>query len=400
MDVNKKRWIVLVACCVINLCLGSIYAWSVFSSSMAEYLSMKTSTTITSQDLAMVYTLANAVGPVTMISGGWFNDRFGPKKVLLIGTSMYGLGLILSGFVQSVSMLMLTYGLIGGLGLGMAYGCTISTAVKYFPDKRGLIGGVATAVYGLSSVIVSPLVVCIVQKSDAPTAFKIIGASFLALMVICSLFVSGRKDENSNESEEKADIVDLDYKGMLKEPIFYVMILLLMCGAFSGMMIVSQASGLAQNMVGMSAMSASTAVSVLALFNASGRILAGYISDRMGRVFTLRLALLCSIVGVTILYFTQNENVLKFYLGVSLVGLSFGGFMGVYPGFTADQFGAKHSSVNYGIMFIGFAAAGFFGPMVMKSVPSYSIAFLVAFALCIVGLILCQIYNKMSRKVG
>lgn len=400
MDVNKKRRIVLFSCCVINLCLGSIYAWSVFSSSMAEYLSVKTSTTITSQDLAMVYTLANSIGPITMISGGWFNDRFGPKKVLLIGTSLYGLGLILSGFAQSVAMLMLTYGLIGGLGLGMAYGCTISTVVKYFPDKRGFIGGVATAVYGLSSVIVSPLVVSIVQKSDAPTAFKSIGLSFLAIMVICSLFVSSKKEEKTKKLDETVDSKDLDYKGMLKEPIFYVMILLLMCGAFSGMMIVSQASGLAQNMVGMSAMAASTAVSILALFNASGRILAGYISDRMGRVFTLRLALLCSIVGVIVLYFTYNDDILKFYLGVSLIGLSFGSFMGVYPGFTADQFGAKHNSVNYGIMFIGFAAAGFFGPMVMKAVPSYSVAFVVAFILCIVGLVLCNMYNKMNRKVG
>ena len=142
MNMNKKRWLILGACCLINLCLGSIYAWSVFSASMSEYLSSLTGQSITSADLAIVYTVANSVGPITMITGGWFNDKFGPKKVLLAGTIMYSIGLILSGFAVNTSMLLLTYGIIGGLGLGMAYGCTISTAVKYFPDKRGLIGGV------------------------------------------------------------------------------------------------------------------------------------------------------------------------------------------------------------------------------------------------------------------
>ena len=102
---------------------------------------------------------------------------------------MYSIGLILSGFAVNTSMLLLTYGIIGGLGLGMAYGCTISTAVKYFPDKRGLIGGVTTAVYGLSSVIVSPIITIIVEKTNATVAFKGIGMVFLIVMVLCSLMV-------------------------------------------------------------------------------------------------------------------------------------------------------------------------------------------------------------------
>jgi MFS transporter, OFA family, oxalate/formate antiporter len=403
MDINKKRWVILVACCLINLCLGSIYAWSVFSASMSEYLSVKLGTTITSADLAIVYTVANSVGPITMISGGWFNDKFGPKIVLVIGTGMYGLGLILSGFATSIPMLLVTYGIIGGLGLGMAYGCTISTAVKFFPDKSGLIGGITTAIYGLSSVIVSPMITLIVQNTDATFAFKIIGVVFLIIMVLCSLMVEAcpkgyvpsgfvQKEKNNLSSN------DMDYRQMLRTPIFYVMILLLTCGAFSGMMIVSQAAGLASSMVEMSAMAASSAVSILALFNAAGRIVAGSLSDKIGRVSTLVIALLISIVGVSVLYFTGVGDTIQFYVGVSLVGISFGSFMGVFPGFTADQFGMKNNSVNYGIMFIGFAAAGFFGPTVMKSVSSYQVAFVIAGILCVAGLVFCWIYNLLNKK--
>ena len=408
MDMNKKRWVILGTCCIINLCLGSIYAWSVFSASMSEYLSAHLNTTITSADLAIVYTVANSVGPITMISGGWINDKFGPKLVLLVGTSMYSIGLILSGFASSIPMLLLTYGVIGGLGLGMAYGCTISTAVKFFPDKRGLIGGLTTAVYGLSSVIVSPLVTLLVQKQNAPFAFKVIGIFFLIVMILCSLQVqSCPKDFVPNnyhepENTKKSNASDKNWKQMLQSPIFYVMIILLTCGAFSGMMIISQAAGLAQSMVGMNAMAASTAVSILALFNASGRIVAGSLSDKIGRIYTLIIAIVLSVIGIAILYGTGLGDIVKFYIGVSVIGISFGAFMGVFPGFTADQFGPKNNSVNYGIMFIGFAAAGFFGPTVMKSVfvadGTYSRAFLIALALNLFGVVLCVLYKQLSKK--
>lgn len=155
MNLTRKRWFILVLCCLANLCLGSIYTWSVFASPMAEHLTSVTGVPLTTADLAIVYTIANSVGPITMISGGWFNDRFGPRMVMLIGGVMWGGGMLLSGFATSVGGLILTYGLIGGLGLGMAYGATVSSCIKFFPDKRGLIGGITTAVYGFSSVVLA-----------------------------------------------------------------------------------------------------------------------------------------------------------------------------------------------------------------------------------------------------
>ena len=148
MNLTKKRWVTLIACCLINLCLGSIYVWSVFASSMAEFLSARNGVVLTTADLAIVYTVANSVGPITMITGGWFNDKFGPKKVILVGGIMVGIGMITSGFATSVGALVVTYGLIFGLGLGMTYGTAVSSCMKFFPDKRGLIGGITTAIYG------------------------------------------------------------------------------------------------------------------------------------------------------------------------------------------------------------------------------------------------------------
>ena len=369
MSLDKKRWVILIAACFINLCLGSIYAWSVFASSLVDYFHNHLQLNVTVGDLAIVYTIANAVGPITMISGGWFNDRLGPKKVIALGGIMSGVEMILSGFASSISYLIITYGLIAGLGLGMAYGSTISTCVKYFPDKRGLIGGITTAVYGLSSVILPPIVASIVNVWDASLAFKAIGLMFSTIILICTCFLEQCPDNYIPKGYQpplkRQNSGEMNWQMMIKHPVFYIMLLLLTSGAFSGMMIISQASGIAQNMVGMSAMSASLAVSILAFFNALGRIVAGFISDKIGCISTLMLACILSVIGLFLLYASHQGTMGTFYLGISIVGISFGSFMGVYPGFTADQFGSRHNSVNYGIMFIGFALAGYFGPQIM-----------------------------------
>ena len=203
MSVSKKRWLVLLFACLTNLCLGSVYAWSVFAAPMAEYLGTVTGTVITTADLAIVYTVANSVGPITMISGGWINDRFGPKTVILTGGIMFGGGMILSGMASSVGMLMVTYGLLGGLGLGMAYGCTISSCVKFFPDKRGLIGGLTTAAYGFSSVLLPPVVNVLVEKFEVKMAFVIVGIVFLVIISVSSRFICAGGMERTGKTNCK-----------------------------------------------------------------------------------------------------------------------------------------------------------------------------------------------------
>ncbi|WP_411680713.1 MFS transporter [Clostridium thailandense] len=195
---------------------------------------------------------------------------------------------------------------------------------------------------------------------------------------------------------------DKDWKGMLASPIFYVMILVLLCGAFYGLMCSALASPLAQGMIGMSVAAATTVVSVLALFNTGGRIIAGYVSDKIGRNNTLAVAFIFAIIGLICLYFSGKGDITRFYIGIITVGVSFGAFMGVFPGFTADQFGTKHNSVNYGIMFIGFAISGYFGPTVMKNVYAadhrYQRAFLIAAILCVIGFALTFVYRFITKK--
>jgi OFA family oxalate/formate antiporter-like MFS transporter len=409
MDLTGKRWMILGVSCLINLCIGSLYAWSVFASPMETYLQEKLGISVVTGGLAIVFTVANSLGPITMIFGGKINDLIGPKWVIFVGGFLFGGGMWLSGFARSVGTLVLTYGILCGLGMGLVYGSTIGNSVKLFPDKRGLIGGITTASYGISSVIIPPVANVVISSLGVTVAFKILGIVFLLIISTAALLVErcpadyappGWKPTSSFEKGVQMVNVQ-NWKQMLSTPIFYVMLIMLTCGAFCGLMCISQASTLARKMVGLSVVAATTGVSVLALFNVAGRVIAGYISDRIGRINTLAAAFFLSIIGLILLYYSGQGDIAIFYTGISVVGLCFGAFMGIYPGFTADQFGAKHNSVNYGIMFIGFALAGVFGPTIMSNVyntdGSYGRAFVIAAVLAVVGLILTSVYRGWTK---
>ena len=232
MSLTKKRWWILFASCLINLCVGSIYAWSVFALGMSEHFSLLYGREISVADLAIVYTVATSIGPVTMISGGWFNDKFGPKKLVLVGGIMFGLGMFLSGFATSIFSLLLSYGILAGLGLGMVYGTTISTAVKFFPDKKGMAGGIITAFYGLSSVILPPIITILIEKYNITFTFKLVGIIFLVVVSIASFFLETCPADFVPEGyvasvTNGTNVEGKDWKQMLASKEFYFMITLL-----------------------------------------------------------------------------------------------------------------------------------------------------------------------------
>jgi MFS family permease len=407
MTLTKSRWLILGASCLANLCIGLVYAWSVFVTPMAEHLSGVIGRQISS--LAVVFTVANSVGPVTMISGGFINDKLGPRWLILAGGALFGCGMFFSGFASSVGLLIITLGLGCGLGMGLVYGSTVSNTIKFFPDHHGLAGGLSTASFGISSVIVPPVANFLIQTFGVTAAFKTLGVFIFVLISILAFFItpcpSGFVPEGWKpvQTAVKAG-KEKNWKGMLLDPGFYIMLLLLCCGAFSGLMVISQASPMAQRMIGMTVTSAAAVVSILALLNTCGRIIAGFLFDRLGIVKTLLGIFSLSIAGLLALYFSKTGDIPQFYAGIAAVGLAFGSIMGVFPAFTTFQFGVKNNSMNYGIMFTGFAAAGIIGPAIMSGIyslnGSYRSAFIVAICLAVSGIILSVVYGACIKSAG
>lgn len=398
----------LLASCLINLCIGTLYAWSVFSAPMADYLSSLNGVTLTAVDLAIVFSIGNSSGFITMIGGGFLNRKIGPRWVVCIGGVLFGLGFVLCGFARSVSMLIAGYGIISGLSMGLAYGCTISNSVKFFPDKAGLVGGIATASYGISSVLVPPIANALINTLGVCGAFRVLGVVIIVVVGIFSQFIKACPADfvpagwtpPAAAKSEKLTVPDKTWQQMLHEPVFYVMLIMLFFGASMGMMVISQASGIAQRMTGMDAATAAIIVSVLALFNTAGRIAAGWVSDRIGCINTISGVFVLAIAAMGLLY--ADLGTAAFCVGICMVGICFGAFMGVYPSFTAGQFGRKNSSINYGIMFIGFNAAGLIGPLLMgsifKAAGSYAPAFLLALAFAGIGLAMSFAYRAIEKR--
>ena len=367
---------------------------------MAEHLNALNGTALDAAALSMAFSVANGVGPITMISGGAINDRLGPRLVILSGGVLFGLGMLLSSFARSAAALIAFYGLGCGLGMGMVYGCTVNTCVKLFPDRRGLIGGLTTATYGLSSVVIPPVASAVIAASGVTAAFRLLGIAFILVICLCAILVSPGPAPEIPAGRQDAGR-DADWRGMLKSGSFYLMIVMLTCGAVAGLMMISQASSVAQNMAGFSVSGASAIVSVIALFNVGGRVAAGYVSDKLGRVKTLSCAMLLSVAALLAL-FCLGSGPIAFSVCTAAVGLCFGALMGIYPGFTAEQFGTRHNTVNYGIMFIGFAAAGIIGPSVMSSVYArthiYTPAISVAIALSVAAFALSILWQMLYAK--
>ena len=402
---TKRRWAVLAASSVANLCIGALYAWSVFATPMAEYLAGLSGGE--PQNLAVVFTVACALPPVAMILGGIVNDRMGPRWVVLAGGLFFGGGLLLSGFAISVPFLMVSFGVCCGLGDGLAYGATLANAVKFFPDRAGLAGGVITASYGISSVIIPFVANGLISAFSVTDCFRILGIAMMAIMVASSFFIapcppgftpSGWRAERQEDGGGRG--VNMNWRAMLKSPVFYTMFAMLVCGSFSGLMITSSASPIAQNAIGMDAAQAAAIVSVLALFSTLGRIVSGTLSDKLGIVNTLRAVAVGFAVGMGALSVAGPNEAALFCVGICLVGFCFGSIMGVYPGFAALQFGRLHNSVNYGIMFIAFSAAGMLGPLMLNGLyeetGSYQAAFLVAACLAALMLVLTFVYRLQN----
>lgn len=397
---TQKRWLILVVSCLINLFIGSMYAWSSLSAPLAAELGV--------DNLSIVFSVTNGIAFVMMIIGGILNDKYGPRWIVFTGGLLYGIGMLISGQAHSVNHVILGYGIILGLGSSMIYGCTINNTIKFFPDKRGMAGGMATAFYGISSVIFAPLSDIITNAIGVRNTFRILGIAVLLVVCIGSLVLQkcpkGFLPEGYIPPAKRRERTTEDKKPteMLQMSVFYVMLAMFACGTTFGMMIISNAKGIAVNMVGASSMVATLFVSVICLFNTAGRLIAGTLSDKLGRINTLTFAMLMALGGLVVLVVASNTaSMLCFSIGVIMVGICFGTFMGVFPGFCTDRFGAKHNAVNYGFMWIGVCIAGIVGPTSLVKIygatGSYSIAFGIAIGLGIIGILLSIVYRKMTR---
>ncbi|MCL6604285.1 MAG: OFA family MFS transporter [Paenibacillus sp.] len=401
MNEVLNRWRILIASTIINICVGAVYAFSIFALPLTKVFD------VSMGDIMLAFTINAAISPIPMILGGKLVDRGGAKKAIVIGGAMFGLGFILSGLATAPWMLYITYGVITGVGQGIVYSATIGNTVKLFPDKRGLAVGIVTAGYGGGTIVIAPIANALITNNGVQSALVMMGVAFLAVILSVSLLVKpspvGYIPQGWTPPVATASKggVNIPWYEMIKRPLFYVIACLFLIGALSGMMVTANASVIGQKMFGLSAAAAALYVSLYSLSNCIGRVFWGAVSDKIGRVKCLMMIYL--VIASMMLTIALSTSVAGFAIAIVGIGLCFGGTMGIFPSIVGEKFGMKYYGVNYGVTFIGYSGAAFFGPRIANKVAvandgMFTNAFYIALVISLVGFALTFVFKAMEKQ--
>ena len=367
MQNSEKRWFIAVMATLVHLCLGTVYAWSFFQKTVSETFGWSNSET------AWAFSLAIFMLGVTASWGGQNLQKFGPRKLALIGAFLYAFGYIISYFAlqnESLWLLYFGYGIVGGIGLGLAYVTPVATVSKWFPDKQGLVTGMVVMGFGLGALLMSKLLAPIFLEyfeKDLAKTFLAIGITLLVLLPFFANFLNLPTEEKSTEiSAEK-----LSATKEILSPNFIFIWLIFMFNVVAGMIFISFQSPLLQDLLKAKNVNIDTAtleksgatlIAISALFNGLGRFFWGSISDKLGRVTTFRLLLLIEMGVFASLIFIKSP--ILFSVGVCLILLNYGGSFGVLPSLIKDFFGTKLMPIVYGAALTAWGVGGILGPQI------------------------------------
>ena len=403
---EKNRWLVVVGALLIQLSLGAIYAWSVFTKPLAADGWSKTET-------QMVFAAGLALFAIVMVIAGRIMPKLGPRKVAIAGGIVLGIGYILAGLLGGTNFwaLFIFIGVVGGSGIGLAYVVPIAVGMRWYPDKKGLITGLAVAGFGFGAMLWVKLAGAwghLIQNMGLGTTFVIYGIIFLVAVVLGGLFMIYPREGWAPEgyvaptatagAAPAAGTVDFLSGQMLRTPQFYMIFLTFLFGAGAGLMSIglmklfpSQALEASGFSPAQASAIAGTAMAVFfSLANGIGRIAWGAMSDKLGR--KLSVIIMTGSQGLFVLAFPMmagNEYLL--YLGATLIGFNFGGNFALFPTITADTFGTKYVGQNYGWVFLAYGFGGIFGPIMggkLGDMNNFPLAFTIAGVLCLVAAVI------------
>jgi OFA family oxalate/formate antiporter-like MFS transporter len=349
---------------------------------------------------------------VGTVIGGLWQDRVGPRLVASVAGVLYGAGYMAASLASarhSLVGLYLGYGVLSGIGMGMGYICPVATLVKWFPDRRGLMTGVAVCGYGAGALVMSPIAARSILAVGVPPTFLYLGIAYLILVVITAQFYRNPPQgwrpagwEPRSAVSRAATTYDFSVKEAMQTWQFWLLWIMLFLNVSAGIMIISQASPMAQQLVGLSAVSAAGIVGVISIFNGLGRVFWAAVSDYLGRA---RVYFLLYLIQVVVFFSLPHlHSATLFTVAVAAVGLCYGGGFGTMPSFTADFFGPKFMGGIYGWILLAWGAAAIPSPIliarVRQTTGTYQTAIMVIAIVMVCSLALPLIARRPKREPG
>ncbi len=387
-----RGWVVTLAGLGINLVLGALYAWSVMGKALVVQWKWSKA------DAGLPFAICTASFAIMMIFAGRMQDKMGPRRVAQLGGLLFGAGLAASSLAHTPLTMALTFGVLGGIGIGLGYSATTPAAIKWFPPARkGLITGLVVAGVGSAAIYIAPLTQWLLGRTTIQNTFLVLGAGAFVLILLFSLILSNPPADfrpavaaPAAGAPRPAAVAgrDRDWPEMLRTPQFYLLWLIYVLAATAGLMLISNVAIIAKEQAAWEA--GFVGVMILAGFNTLGRIVSGYVSDRMGRTRTMLVAF--GLQAVNMALFAQYDSVALIMFGTAFTGLCYGTIFTLMPAATADFYGVRNLGVNYGFVFTGFGVAGVlgsrYGGMIRDLFGSFSKAYLICAAMLVVAAVL------------
>lgn len=404
MKITKAtRWRVFVGVWIQSLFTSATAFFSLFALPLCNQFNWN------SADFSMAYTIYMFIYCAVGFLGGILAEKLQPRVAIYIGLILFAGGWILTGFASSIPLLYIYYGVIAGAGAGMIYPACLPTALKWFPDKSGSISGLVQAGASCGPFIMSPVAQALINTYGAQTACKILGVIFLVgVGAVAWMIVPCPEDWKpegwvpSTVQNQELNTKNYNIPQMVKQSVFWVMLLMFIFANAAGTMMVSATSPIAQNQIGLSAMDGALCVSLMTFFNMIGRITFGFIYDKLKGWNSLILILIIN--GISMLMLTIANSYLYFILCIALVGFSFGGLLVVFAPMIKIIFGSKYYNRNYGLIFIGYGIGAFIGPKISASfydaTGSYITGYLGSAILAALAIGLVLIARKLVNKMN
>lgn len=400
MPAKSGRWLFVILGLIINMCLGAVYAYSVFKKPL-EQLFNASSTQGNLPFMVFIATFA-----LFTFFAGRFIDKFGPKIVMIIGGIVVGIGWILTAWASSITMVSLTYGFVGGAGVGLVYGGPVAVATRWFPDKKGLAVGLSLLGFGASAFVTAPTAKVLISSHGPLLTFAIMGTAFLIISVLLSLPMkfppagwvpAGWKPPAGSAATLKAFTLG----EMAGTSSFYGLWFCYLIGTTAGLMAIGVSASVGREVVGLDAGTAAALVSLFAVFNGIGRPIFGWLTDKISpRNAAIVSYVIIFLASVGMLKAGQGTTALY---AVCFCGfwLCLGGWLAIAPTATATFFGLEGYALKYGLVFSAYGLGAIVGGVISGSAKdkfgSYLAAFWPLVFAAVIGIILALVLLRPPK---
>lgn len=396
MEVEKGRWLLIALGMIINLCLGTIYSWSVFVGPLTTYFTQTLGQTVTANEILLPFSVFLAFFAIAMPFTGKYIEKYGPRNITIVGGVLTGLGWLLASVSTSVPMLYIMYGVVGGIGVGIAYGVPVAVAARWFPDKRGLAVGLTVLGFGFSAFFTANIAGYLISAYGVMPTFRIFGIGFIILTILLALPLKfprpgwvpgGWMPPAPKQGEQKA--CELTRSQMVRTSSFYALWACYFIGCLAGLMAISIAKPVGTD-VGIETGLATVLVGVFAIFNGFGRPVFGALTDRLTPRVTAMVSF--SLIAVVSLLMWQIPTVPVYVIAFVVLWGCLGGWLAIAPTSCGTYFGTCDYPRCYGVLFLAYGAGAIAGPQLAGFIKTSSGSYLGVFpyvlVLAVIGFII------------